>query len=192
MEGGIYIQPIEANQMQLIREDQLPKRGSSRITPLLYILACLVLAGVISGMFLYQKRLKAGRTSSRGFVIDPDKADEIIKRLTYLFDVEKVYRKEDVSVQSISKKLSIPSYQLSWIINKKMNVTFSGLVNTYRVEDVKKRLASSQDGDKTILEIAFDAGFNTKTSFNRVFKKLTKMTPSQYRKQIQKKRPSDL
>jgi AraC-like DNA-binding protein len=56
------------------------------------------------------------------------------------------------------------------------------LVNSYRVEDVKKRLASYQEADKTILDIAFDAGFNTKTSFNRVFKKLTRMTPSQYRR----------
>jgi AraC-like DNA-binding protein len=62
------------------------------------------------------------------------------------------------------------------------------LVNTYRVEEVKKRLASLQDKDKTILNIAFDAGFNTKTSFNRVFKKFTRMTPSQYRKRYMPKK----
>lgn len=182
LDGAVYIQPIEGNQMRIIREDQLQTRGSSRIPPLLYILAVLVLAGGISGIWLYRKKLKSRKISSKGLVIDTDKADEIMKRVTYLFEVEKIYRKEDISLQSLSEELSIPSYQLSWIINKKMNVTFSGLVNSFRVEEVKKRLASFQEDDKTILDIAFDAGFNTKTSFNRVFKKLTRMTPSQYRR----------
>ncbi len=191
-DGGVYVQPKEDNMLQIVREDQLQSLGSSRIPPLLYVLAVFVLIGGTTGFVFYRKRKKAGITSSSGgFVIEPEKADEIIKKVTYLFDVEKIYRKEDISVQSISEKLSIPSYQLSWIINKKMNATFSGLVNSYRVEEVKKGLASSHDGDKTILEIAFDAGFSTKTSFNRVFKKFTKMTPSQYRKQFQKKRPAD-
>jgi AraC-like DNA-binding protein len=191
-DGGVYVQPKEDNMLQVIREDQLQSPGSSRIPTLLYFLAVFVLIGGTTGYIYYRKKQKAGTTASGGFVIEPEKADEIIKKVTYLFDVEKIYRKEDISVQSISEKLDIPSYQLSWIINKKMNVTFSGLVNSYRVEEVKKGLASPHDGEKTILEIAFDAGFNTKTSFNRVFKKLTKMTPSQYRKQYQKKRPSDL
>jgi AraC-like DNA-binding protein len=192
MDGSVYVQPKKDKMLQVIKEDQLQSLGSSRIPPLLYILAVFVLIGGITGFLYYRKRQKAGTTSTGGFVIESEKADEILKKVTYLFDVEKIYRKEDLSVQSISEKLSIPAYQLSWIINKRMNVTFSGLVNSYRVEEVKKGLASSQDGDKTILEIAFDAGFNTKTSFNRVFKKLTKMTPSQYRKQFQKKRPADL
>lgn len=182
MDGGVYVQPKENKMMRIIREDQLPTRGSSRIPPLLYILAFLVLVGGISGLLLYRKRLKAGKRSSEGFVIDLDKADEIMKRVTYLFEVEKIFRNEDISLQSLSEELSIPSYQLSWIINKKMNVTFSGLVNSYRVTEVKKKLTSAQDKEKTILDIAFDAGFNTKTSFNRVFKKLTGMTPSQYRR----------
>jgi AraC-like DNA-binding protein len=181
MDGAVYIQSIEDNLMRIIREDQLQTRGAFRIPSLFYFLAVLVLLGGTTGFLLHRKRQKSEQTSSGGFVIDPDKADEIMKRVTYLFEVEKIYRKEEISLQTLSEKLSIPSYQLSWIINKKMNITFSGLVNSYRVEEVKKRLASSQDDGKTILDIAFDAGFNTKTSFNRVFKNLTRMTPSQYR-----------
>jgi AraC-like DNA-binding protein len=168
--------------MRIIREDQLQASGSSRIPLYLYFLAAFILAGGSGGFILYRKRLKAGRRSLRGFVIDPDKADEIMKKVTYLLDVEKVFRKEDISLQFLSKELAIPSYQLSWIINKKMNSSFSALVNSYRIEEVKKRLASTLEMDRNILDIAFDAGFNTKTSFNRVFKKMTGITPSQYRK----------
>jgi AraC-like DNA-binding protein len=175
------VQLKEDNMLEIIREDQLQTHGSSHIPALLYFLIVLVLFCGTTGYLLHRNRHKTRKERSGGLVIERDKADEITKKVTYLFDVEKVFRKEDVSVQSISEKLSIPSYQLSWVINKKMNATFSELVNSYRIEEVKKRLASSLDMDKTILEIAFDAGFNTKTSFNRVFKKLTKMTPSQYR-----------
>lgn len=181
MDETVYIQPKKDNQMRIIREDQLQTQGIPLIPSLFYLLAVLVLLIGITGFLLYRKKQNSGKTSSGGLVIDPDKADEIMKRVTYLFEVEKIYRKEEISLQILAEELSIPSYQLSWIINKKMNVTFSGLVNSYRIEEVKKRLASPHDSGETILDIAFDAGFNTKTSFNRVFKKLTRMTPSQYR-----------
>jgi AraC-like DNA-binding protein len=177
----IRIQPIPDNLMRIVREGNFHAPESSRLHLLLYFLTGLVLAGAISGFLIYRNRKKSEKTSSGGFVIDPDKAEEIMKKVTYLLDVEKIYRNEEISIQNLSEKLSIPSYQLSWIINNKMNTTFSGLVNSYRVEEVKKRLVSPQEADKTILDIALDAGFNTKTSFNRVFKKLTRMTPSQYR-----------
>ncbi len=180
--GAVYIQKKEDSLVRIVREDQYQTPGSPHIPPFFFFLAALVLAGGASGFLLYRIRIKTKASSARELVTDPDKADEIMKKLTYLFDVEKVYRKEDISLQILSEELSIPSYQLSWIINKKMKITFSGLVSSYRVEEVKKRLSSSQEADKTILDIAFDAGFNTKTSFNRVFKKLTRMTPSQYRR----------
>jgi len=182
VDGTIHIQPIVDNMVQIIREDDFRAPESSRFYPLLYFLTVLVLAGGISSFLLYRKRKKSEKTSSGGFVIDPDKAEEIMKKVTYLLDVEKIYREEKVSLQTLSLELSIPSYQLSWVINKKMNATFAGLINSYRVEEVKKRLTLPQEADKTILDIALDAGFNTKTSFNRVFKKITRMTPSQYRK----------
>jgi len=188
--GAVYIQQYEDNLMRIIREDEFQPHRSSRIHPLLYFLTVLVLVGGAAGYFLYRRRNKTGDTASKGFVIDADKADEVMKKVAYLFDIEKVFRKEELSLKYLSEELSIPSYQLSWIINKKMNVTFSGLVNSYRVVEIKKRLASPQDADKTILDIAFEAGFNTKTSFNRVFKKLTRMTPSQYRQRYMPKKTS--
>jgi AraC-like DNA-binding protein len=187
-DGGVYIQSKTDNLKRIIREDQLQSPKSLRIHPLLYVLIFVAAAGGIAGFLLYKRRLTAKKEASKRLVIDPDIAYEVIKKVTYLFDVEKVYRNEDISLQSLSEDLSIPSYQLSWILNERMNITFSVLVNTFRVEEVKKRLASLQDKDKTILNIAFDAGFNTKTSFNRVFKKYTRMTPSQYRERYMPKK----
>jgi AraC-like DNA-binding protein len=187
-DGSIYIQQKTDNLKRIIREDQLQSPNSLRIHPFLYVLIFVVIAGGIAGFLLYKRRFTNKEEASKRLVIDPEVATEVIKRVTYLFDVEKVYRNEDISLRSLSEELSIPSYQLSWIVNERMNITFSVLVNTYRVDEVKKRLTSLQDKDKAILNIAFEAGFNTKTSFNRVFKKFTRMTPSQYRERYMPKK----
>lgn len=184
----VCIQPKTGSLKRIIREDQLQSPKSFRTRLFLYVLIFVLVAGGVAGFLLYKRRLTTKEQASKRVVIDPEIADEVTKKVAYLFDVEKVYRNEDISLRSLSEELSIPSYQLSWILNERMNITFSVLVNTYRVEEVKKRLASLQDKEKTILNIAFDAGFNTKTSFNRVFKKFTRMTPSQYRERYMPKK----
>jgi AraC-like DNA-binding protein len=60
-------------------------------------------------------------------------------------------------------------------------MNFFDLVNGYRVREVQQRLEDEESRQFTILAIAFDAGFNSKTSFNTIFKKHTGMTPSEYR-----------
>jgi len=169
--------------MKLIREDHYKKPGPSRAVPLLIIIGALAAVGGTAGFLLFKRASKTKARTSKEFTLDPEKAEEIRKKLVYLFEVEKIFKNDDLSLRSLSEDLSIPPHQLSWVLNKKMNVTFSGLLNSYRVEEVKKRLASPGDADKTILDIAFDAGFSTKTSFNRAFLRLTGKTPSQYRKQ---------
>ncbi len=89
-----------------------------------------------------------------------------------------------ISLQSLSKKLSISSHMLSQIINEKMNKNFWDFINTYRIEEAKKLLRDPKRANQKILSIAFDVGFNTKTAFNNTFKKYTKMTPSQYKKKV--------
>ncbi len=187
-DGAVYVQPRKDTTMQVIREDQLRMHEPFRLHPLFIVLIVLMLAGGATGILLYKRKDRTKQKALRKFVIDPEKADEVMKKVRYLFEVEKIFKQEDISLQSLSEELSIPSYQLSWIINKRMNTAFSRLINSYRVEEVKKRLASPQDVDKNILDIAFEAGFNTKTSFNRVFKKLTRMTPSQYRQRYRPKK----
>ena len=128
-DGSIYIQQKTDNLKRIIREDQLQSPNSLRIHPFLYVLIFVVIAGGIAGFLLYKRRFTNKEEASKRLVIDPEVATEVIKRVTYLFDVEKVYRNEDISLRSLSEELSIPSYQLSWIVNERMNITFSVLVN---------------------------------------------------------------
>jgi AraC-like DNA-binding protein len=177
-DGGIYIQPLSEKLIRVVQENQTPEPQNRT---LVFILALIILVGSAAGLYLFKRKYKQKAKSSKKLSLDPVLADEIAKKVTYLCELEKIYRDPGLSVHSLSERLDIPAYQLSWILNERMNQTFSVLVNTYRTNEVKKRLASTEDSDETILNIALEAGFNTKTSFNRVFKKFTGMTPSQFR-----------
>jgi AraC-like DNA-binding protein len=148
------------------------------------------LAGVVSSIFLIALALvlaytikKRNRTKQQDKKppLTEDRVDEIRKSLSYLFEVERIFRDQNLSLNALAERLELPAHQLSWVINNKIGKTFSDFLNYYRVEDVKKRLADSQDREKTILEIAFDSGFSTKSSFNKTFKDLTGKTPRDYR-----------
>ncbi len=145
------------------------------------MLGLLFLITLLISFRLYRKFNHVKKANLKK-LLDPESADEIQKRLIFLLDVEKIYRNENLSLLTLSEKLNVTPHQLSWVINDKMNQSFSTLINRYRIEDVKKRLADGTKNDSTILQMAFDSGFSTKTAFNRAFKKFTGLTPTQYRK----------
>ena len=102
------------------------------------------------------------------------------KLLAYL-EREKPYTENDLKAQDLADLLGIPSYQLSQIINTELHRNFYDLINSYRIEEAKRRLTDPANQHFTILAIAYDVGFNSKSAFNSAFKKYTKMTPSQYK-----------
>lgn len=145
------------------------------------LLLAIFLSAAVSAVFLFRKKSPANASSRKKTDLNPHFAREYAKKLTHLLETKKVYRDENLSLQSLAKELTIPTYQLSRIINENMNKTFSELINYYRIEEAKKLLAASKESDQKILDIAYDVGFSTKTSFNKVFKKYTNMTPSEFR-----------
>lgn len=104
------------------------------------------------------------------------------KKLMDYLEKEKPYLNEELSLISLSNKLGIPPNQLSQIINSGLNTTFFDLINEFRIDEVKKLLTA--DKGKNILDLAFQSGFNSKTTFNVVFKKKTGLTPTQYKNSI--------
>lgn len=145
------------------------------------ILGLLFLAAMVLGFRIWRRSRGTKKLRSKD-LLDPVRADEVKKRLMFLLEVEKIFRDENLTLLSLAEELSITPHQLSWFINDRMNQTFSTLINRYRIEDVKERLGDVKNTHLTIMQIALDAGFSTKTAFNRAFKKFTGHTPSQYRK----------
>lgn len=110
-----------------------------------------------------------------------------IKQLEKHMAESKPYLDRELSIFDLSKQLKIPRHFLSEVINEHMGKNFYNLVNDYRIEEVKKRLEDSKYRHLTILAIAYDSGFNAKSSFNTIFKEKTGMTPSEYQKKVTSK-----
>lgn len=89
----------------------------------------------------------------------------------------------DLTMQDLSEKMQLPTKVISQVINQESGKSFFDFINTYRCEEAKK-LINSSDPRVTILEILYEAGFNSKSSFNKEFKKLTGSTPTEYRKSL--------
>ncbi len=109
------------------------------------------------------------------------KISEIKERLNEIMKEEKLFRDPAITLSLVSSRLNISREHLSQVINSEFGCNFNDYVNRFRIEDAKILLR--EDGKKLqILEIVYVTGFNNKTSFNSSFKKLTGMTPTEYRK----------
>ncbi|MBN2088652.1 helix-turn-helix transcriptional regulator [candidate division KSB1 bacterium] len=113
--------------------------------------------------------------------LSPQKAKVSLENLLYIMETEKPYKNANLTLTQLAEQLSISSHNLSEILNTQLNQNFFDFINQYRIKAVKADLADPEKQNWKILAIAFDAGFNAKTSFNTIFKKFTGMTPSEYR-----------
>jgi len=111
-------------------------------------------------------------------------AEEHLKRLMEYMDNECPYLNGKLSLKEVAEFLDIAVNHLSQVINEQLGKNFFDFVNTYRVEEVKRRFADSSNEQYTLLALAYDSGFNSKSSFNSIFKKITGLTPSKYNLQI--------
>ena len=108
------------------------------------------------------------------------------KLLMSLMEEEKLFRDNDLKINDLSERMSISRQQLSSLLNDELETSFPDFVNAYRIEDFKSRVTDPKEWNKTLLGMAFDSGFSSKSSFQRIFKKAIGMTPSQYSKSVKK------
>ncbi|MDQ3798204.1 MAG: helix-turn-helix transcriptional regulator [Acidobacteriota bacterium] len=113
--------------------------------------------------------------------LTPERSERYLKKLLDLMETEKPYLKGELTLQELAGQLSIPAQHLSQIINERLKQSFSDFINVYRIEEVKKLLLDPKKKHYSILALAEESGFNSKSSFNAVFKKHVNMTPSEFR-----------
>jgi ligand-binding sensor domain-containing protein/AraC-like DNA-binding protein len=144
------------------------------------LLAALLLAAAL--FFVYRRQAAARKAKYKTSHINPRFAEECVKKLRFLMEMEKVFCDPDISLPLLAEKLSISSHQLSQILNETLKHKFSDYINSYRIDEAKRILQSRKGSHQKITSIAFDVGFNTTVAFYTAFKKYTGMTPAQYKK----------
>ncbi len=109
--------------------------------------------------------------------------DQIIRCLENKLKAEKYYLDPELTIEQLAKLTSCSRHHLSQTINEKLGKSFYDYVNHFRVEEVKRLLADPRKNKYKITFLAYDAGFNSISTFNDVFKKVSGFTPSHFRKQ---------
>jgi AraC-like DNA-binding protein len=118
------------------------------------------------------------RTSS----LSPGDKSYLLKRLIELMESEKPYLDSDLTLQNLAKRLHINQRYLSQVINENTGESFYFFINTFRLEEAKRLLRKDENQEKSVLDICYAAGFNSKSSFYRAFRKCTGLSPCEFRR----------
>ena len=110
--------------------------------------------------------------------------EELTKTVFRYLQTKKPYLNPDYSLQMMAEDLQISRHKLSYIINIGLQKNFYKLINEFRVLEVKEIMVNPAFNHYTLLGIGLECGFNSKTSFNRIFKEETGLTPTEYKKTI--------
>ncbi|EOQ98431.1 DNA-binding helix-turn-helix protein [Leptospira wolbachii serovar Codice str. CDC] len=156
----------------------------------MFILACLGLTSLLSFILLFkmnhrelipnfktETRLARYRESRIKGVNVP----QILQRLDDLMNLEQLYLNEDLSLPILSKRLDLHTHQLSEILNFHLRCTFRNYVNQFRLQEAARLLLERPD--MTILSIIYASGFNSKSSFHKLFQDRFGLSPQNYRLQ---------
>jgi len=142
-------------------------------------------------IFAYQGKdsyvIKQKTEKYSGSGLKDSDARHYLEILTNYMAVEKPYLDPNLNLPQLAKDINIPIHYLSQIINEKLHNNFFNYINQFRVEEVKSKIFDPKFENYSLLGIAMDSGFNSKSVFNRIFKKYTNQTPSQFKASLSKR-----
>ncbi|GEO19712.1 hypothetical protein CQA01_02460 [Cyclobacterium qasimii] len=131
---------------------------------------------------IYPKSNDVQSKGAKKALLDEEATGTYKNRLLALFDAEKPYLDSDLSLRSLANHLEMHPNQLSWLLNESIGKNFNEFVNHYRVEAFKEIANDPKNSHLSLIGLAYDSGFNSKTVFNTYFKKETGLTPKQFLK----------
>ena len=111
-----------------------------------------------------------------------EQKEKYLQKLMEHMVMKKPYREPELTLSSLSEQVKIPSHHLSQLINEKLDCHFLDFINGHRVKEAQEKLLDASLSNYTIEAIAYEVGFNSKSTFYNAFKKVAKTTPASYRK----------
>lgn len=138
----------------------------------------VIFSGDIENEQVFVEETKVKYASSR---LTEAEANQFVDKLNNFMVAEKPFLNPNLTLHELASELEISAHYLSQIINEKFNLNFFDYINQFRVEEFKLKISDPKFENYSFLGIAFDCGFNSKSAFNRIFKKFTNLTPSQYK-----------
>jgi len=117
-------------------------------------------------------------------VVESSAADQkLVDALMRLMGDERIYRHDNITIGTLATRLAIPEYRLRRLINQRLGYrNFNVFLNEHRIAEAKAALADPSQAEVPVITIAMDAGFQSLGPFNRAFKAITGVTPTEYRR----------
>jgi AraC-like DNA-binding protein len=150
----------------------------------LYTLVAAITLYMISYNFFFSPHL-----ISPGFLekyqyskkLSSDEKILILQKLKDLLEVQKYFTHHELKLSEVAEKIGVPSHRLSKLLNEQYKKTFTELINELRVKEFIERMNREDYTTLSLVGIALDSGFSSKSSFNSIFKKVTGKTPSEFK-----------
>jgi len=140
---------------------------------------------MLEKMFVTQgRKIDAKKAKYLKSGMSEEKLDAINEKLLHLMCMEKPFLDSDISLRSLSENLDESANHISQVINDKHGENFFNFINSYRIDEMTELMKIPSNSNLTLLALAYEAGFNSKTTFNTAFKKLKELTPRAYFKNI--------
>ncbi len=127
------------------------------------------------------------RTKYSGSTLTSSECSALYVKLSLIMETKKPFLDSELTVEKLSALSGIPDYHLSRVINEKSGMIFYDFINSFRIKEVQKLMSDPANNRYTILGLALDAGFNSKSAFYASFKKIMNVTPLEYRKYPERK-----
>jgi AraC-like DNA-binding protein len=164
--------------VKLFNEDDLGDHFfAAYISVAIYLMSFQVISQ--SGFFKQASLAEPPQQKYKSSSLSLDDQTEILKKLKSKMENDKSFLQPDFSLPELASQLKLSVHQLSQAINDGLGKTFFEMTAEYRIEEAKVLL--KQKANIKVEEIAEEVGYNSKSSFNTAFKKLTGMTPSEWR-----------
>ncbi|QHT70046.1 AraC family transcriptional regulator [Rhodocytophaga rosea] len=137
--------------------------------------------GYFNPAFFEVPKLLKKKTAGTEPPLFPNYNDQVeLERLTHAFEQHSLHMRSKLSLEELAGELNVPSRYVSYLINRYHATNFHSFVNTYRVKEVIRKINDPAQQHKTLLALALESGFNSKSAFNQVFKTHTGQSPSEY------------
>ncbi len=128
---------------------------------------------------------EADSSSSTNSLLSRKEVEQYLAGISELLEKEQLYTDQSLGLKSLAGHLDIHPNKLSWLINEHLGKNFNEYINTYRLEAFKIKALDPVNSHLTLLGLAYESGFNSKTVFNAFFKKMECMTPREWVKKQQ-------